>query len=207
MDQFTAARVTKTNIITTDSDEDDSETEEASQREQPFSPSSPSAESIANSSKHSLDDSKLGENPPPSKKPKEETETPLLSAKTKAKRDQAETYAWKNIGDVFAKKNKAKIEPKESKDAEAMFGDMIAEELRQFSGRSKAIVRHKIQNIIFEEQMKTFDQCPPSYRNPSSNLEQPRNVYGSPTNQPNQVQTTSQSYGRTYWTDMIENTS
>ena len=31
MDQFTATRVTKTNVITTDSDEDDSRTEEASQ--------------------------------------------------------------------------------------------------------------------------------------------------------------------------------
>ena len=38
---------------------------------------------------------------------KEPIESPIsVSFKTKAMRDQVETYARKNIGDVFAKKNK-----------------------------------------------------------------------------------------------------
>ena len=39
---------------------------------------------------------------------------------------------------------------------------MIAQELKQFTGRNRAIVRHRIQNVLFEEQMKTFDEPTPS---------------------------------------------
>ena len=74
---------------------------------------------------------------------------------------------------------------------------MIAQELKQFTGRKRAIVRHRTQNVIFEEQMKTFDEPtlskvarsipsatdaaishnPPAYQ-------QPTNMYGSPIYQP-----------------------
>ena len=74
---------------------------------------------------------------------------------------------------------------------------MIAQELKQFTGRKRAIVRHRIQNVIFEEQMKTFDEPTPSKvassilsataaaitHNPPA-YQQPTNMYGSPIYQP-----------------------
>ena len=125
---------------------------------------------------------------------KEPIESPIsVSFKTKAMRDQVETYAWKNIGEVFAKKNKNESNStKQSKDSETLFGEMIAQELKQFTGRKRAIVRHRIQNVIFEEQMKTFDEPTPSKvarsipsaaaasipHNPPA-YQQPTNMYGS----------------------------
>ena len=44
------------------------------------------------------------------------------------------------------------------KDSEAIFGEMVAEELREFTGRRRAIVRHRIQTLLFEEKMKSFDE-------------------------------------------------
>ena len=63
-----------------------------------------------------------------------------------------ETYAWKNIGEVFAKKNKNESNStKKSKDSETFFSEMIAQELKQFTGRKRAIVCHRIKNVITEE--------------------------------------------------------
>ena len=73
---------------------------------------------------------------------------------------------------------------------------MIAQELKQFTGRKRAIVRHRIQNVIFEEQTKTFDEPTPSKvarsipsaaaaipHNPPA-YQQPTNMFGSPIYQP-----------------------
>ena len=113
-------------------------------------------------------------------------------------RDQVETYAWKNSGEVFAKKNKNENNStKQSKDSETLFGEMIAQELKQFTGRKRAIVGHQIQNVISEEQMKTFDEPTPSKvarsipsavaaavpHNPPA-YQQPTSMYGSPIYQP-----------------------
>ena len=114
-------------------------------------------------------------------------------------RDQVETYAWKNIGEVVAKKNKNKSNStNQSKDSETLFSEMIAQELKQFTGRKRAIVRHQIQNVIFEEQMEMFDEPTPSKvarsipsaaaaaaipHNPSA-YQKPTNMYGSPIYQP-----------------------
>ena len=68
---------------------------------------------------------------------------------------------------------------------------MVTEKLRQFDNRRKAIIRHKIQTIIFEEQMQLFNEPtppPPKARKivtPSfpSSIEGSRNsanIYGSP---------------------------
>ena len=71
-------------------------------------------------------------------------------------RDQVETQAWKNIREVFAKKNKNESNSiKQSKDSETLFSEIVAQELKQFTGQKRAIIRHRIQNVIFEEQMKT----------------------------------------------------
>ena len=127
---------------------------------------------------------------------KEPIESPIsVSFKTKAMRDQVETYVWKNIGEVFANKNKNESNSiKQSKDSETLFGEMIAQELKQFTGRKRAIVRHRIQNVIFDEQMKTFDEPTSSKvarsipsaaaaaaipHNPPA-YQQPTNMYGSP---------------------------
>ena len=66
---------------------------------------------------------------------KEPIESPnSVSFKTKAKRDQVETYAWKNIGEVFAKKNKNESNStKQSKDSETLFSEMITQELKERS--------------------------------------------------------------------------
>lgn len=215
LDQHSALRESKTNIADTDNDDYDSEHEDSEKEED--SQQEALSHSVANSNQIK---------PKPKKKAKEDLsketiESPLMSAKNKAKRDQAETFAWKNIGEVFAKKNKAN-ESKQSKDAEAIFGEMIAEELRQFKGRKKAIVRHRIQNVLFEEQMKSFDERPVSFQNaqstvssPSSPTEDPyqaRNAYGSPIYQApaTQVQpndqahwNTSSNTGGAYWTNLL----
>ena len=66
-------------------------------------------------------------------------------------RDQVKTYAWKNICEVFAKKNKNESNStKQSKDSETLFGEMIAQELKQFTGQKRAIIRHRIQNVYLK---------------------------------------------------------
>ena len=68
-------------------------------------------------------------------------------------RDQVETYVWKNIGEVFAKKNKNESNStKQSKDSETLFGEMIAQELKQFTDQKKAIIRHQIQPYLLISQ-------------------------------------------------------
>ena len=128
---------------------------------------------------------------------KEPIESPIsVSFRTKAMRRKVETYAWKNIDEVFAKKNKNESNStKQSKDSETLFSEMIAQELTQFTGRKRAIVRHRIQNVIFEEQMKTFEEPTPSKvassipsapvipHNPPA-YQQPTNMYRSPIYQP-----------------------
>ena len=95
---------------------------------------------------------------------KETIESPIsVLFKSKAVRNQVETYSWKKNGEVFAKKNtNDSNSTKQSKDSETLFGEMIAQELKQFTGRKRAIVRHRIQNVIFDEQMKAFDEPTPS---------------------------------------------
>ena len=120
---------------------------------------------------------------------KEPIETPIsVSFKNKAMRDQVETYAWKKIGEVFTKKNKNESNStKQSKDSETLFSEMITQELKQFTGRKRAMVRKRIQNVIFEEQMKTFDEPTPSKvarSIPSATVAIPHNppAYQQPTN-------------------------
>ena len=157
-DKYTSTRNTKSNIaINEESDEGaDSEREEEEDQEDKANENEELSPCITPKV------SKKGAREKPVIK--EPIESPIsVSFKTKAMRDQVETYAWKNIGEVFAKKNKNESNStKQSKDSETLFGEMIAQELKQFTGRKRAIVRHRIQNVIFEEQMKTFDEPTPS---------------------------------------------
>ena len=194
MDKYTSTRNTKSNIvINEESDEGaDSEREEEEDQEDKENENEELSPCITPKV------SKKGAREKPVIK--EPIESPIsVSFKTKAMRDQVETYAWKNIGEVFAKKNKNESNStKQSKDSETLFGEMIAQELKQFTGRKRAIVRHRIQNVIFEEQMKTFDEPTPSKvarsipsaaaaaaipHNPPA-YQQPTNMYGSPIYQP-----------------------
>lgn len=140
---------TKSNLVTKEgSGEEDEESDGENDYDEPQSPS------LAGASRKAKQP-KIDENS------KASASIASMSTKGKAMRDQVESYAWKSIGDVFAKKNKSN-EQKQSKDAEAIFGEMVAEELRQFKGRAKAIVRHRIHNVIFEEQMKVYDEATPT---------------------------------------------
>ena len=197
MDKYTTTRHTKSNIVTNEESDEgpDSEREEGEDQEDKVNEN----EELSPSTTPKL--SKKGAREKPVTK--EPIESPVsLSFKTKAMRDQVETYAWKNIGEAFAKKNKNEnTSIKQNKDSEALFGEMIAQELKQFTGRKRTIVRHRIQNVIFEEQMKAFDEPVPSKA--ASNIptaaaaaptapiphnqpayQQPTNIYGSPLYQP-----------------------
>ncbi|MEO0687686.1 MAG: hypothetical protein AAFY76_22205 [Cyanobacteria bacterium J06649_11] len=102
------------------------------------------------------------------------------------KKNNVETFAWKNINPEELELTRASssnsithhIEEQPTftsnhsnsntnnntpvmvtkKDSEAIFGEMVAEELRQFTGRKRAIIRHRIQTLLFEEKMKYFDE-------------------------------------------------
>ena len=195
MDKYTSTRNTKSNIVINEESDGgaDSEREEGEDQEDKENENQELSPCIT--PKVSKKEAR--------EKPviKEPIESPILvSFKTKPMRDQVETNAWKNIGEVFAKKNKNESNSiKQSKDSETLFGKMIAQELKQFTGRKRAIVRHRIQNVIFEEQMKTFDERIPSKvarsipsaaaasaaipHNPPA-YQQPTNMYGSPIYQP-----------------------
>ena len=193
MGKYTSTRNTKSNIVVNeDSDEGaDSEREEEEDQEEKENENEELSPCITPKV------SKKGAREKPVIK--EPIESPIsVLFKTKAMRDQVETYAWKNIGEVLAKKNKNESNStKQSKDSETLFGEMIAQELKQFTGRKRAILRHRIQNVIFEEQMKTFDEPTPSKvarsipsaaaaiipHSPPA-YQQPTNMYGSPIYQP-----------------------
>lgn len=96
------------------------------------------------------------------------------------KKNNVETFAWKNVNpdeleltrapsSNSSRKHHIDEQPTiasnhnntvtvTKKDSEAIFGEMIAEELRQFTGRKRAIVRHRIQTLLFEEKIKSFDE-------------------------------------------------
>ena len=215
MDKYTSTRNTKSNIvINEESDEGaDSEREEEDQEDK-------ENENEELSPCITPKVSKKGAREKPFIK--EPIESPIsVSFKTKAMRDQVETYAWKNIGEVFAKKNENESNStKQSKDSET-FGEIIAQELKQFTGRKRAIVRHRIQNVIFEEQMKTFDEPTPSKvarsilsaavaaaaaaipHNPPA-YQQPTNMYGSPIYQPSNSSWNGSVSGNSFnYTDLL----
>lgn len=94
------------------------------------------------------------------------------------KKNNVETFAWKNVNPEeltrasSSNSRKRHIENEQptmtsnhnstalvtKKDSETIFGEMVAEELREFTGRRRAIVRHRIQTLLFEEKMKSFDE-------------------------------------------------
>ena len=134
IDRHTSMRATKSNIVNKDSDEINDEADlESNAEEKENQPLSPAVTCT----------------PKPSGKQKMSSSRQSTNLSS---RDEAETYAWRNIGQVFEKKSKStRGETEKKRDAESIFGEMIAEELRQFDNRRKAIIHHKIQTIIFEQ--------------------------------------------------------
>ena len=158
MDKYTSARNTKSNIVINEESGEGADSERKEEEDQEDKENENEELSPCITPKVSKKGAR--------EKPviKEPIESPIsVLFKTKAVRDQVQTYAWENIDKVFAKKNKNESNStKQSKDSEILFGEIVAQELKQFTGRKRAIVRHRIRNVIFEEQMKTFDEPTPS---------------------------------------------
>ena len=109
---------------------------------------------------------------------------------------------------------KAKQGGSAKNDADGLFGQMVAGELRQISGRSKIILKHKIQSTIFECQIEAWDELQPK-RQPKAHMMSPPstpsygnslqfNAYGSPIHQPPQQsfdQDESNNIG--YYTNLV----
>ena len=69
---------------------------------------------------------------------------------------QAELIALQSIGNAFATKAHS-ASSNDKKDADDLFGEMISQELKQFSARKKAYLKHRIQSLIYESQMETSE--------------------------------------------------
>ena len=67
---------------------------------------------------------------------------------------QAELFALQSIENAFAAKAQSACS-NDKKDADDLFGEMISQELKQFSARKKAYLKHRIQNLIYKSQMET----------------------------------------------------
>ena len=126
-------------------------------------------------------------------------------------KEDAEMFALKSIGDAFAMKAKQGSNAK--KDADGLFGEMVAEELRQVTGRRKAMLKHKIQTTIFECQMEAWDEFQPK-RQPTPNMTSPPltpkyadarqfNTYESPIYRPPQQSYSEDDSSIGYYTNLV----
>ena len=101
MEKYTSTRNTKSNIVISEGSDERADNERAEEEDQEDKENENEELSPCITPKVSKKGAR--------EKPviKEPIESPIsVSFKTKAMRDQVETYAWKNIGEVFAKKNK-----------------------------------------------------------------------------------------------------
>ena len=140
MDKYTSTRNTKLNIVINEESDEGADREREEEEDQEDKENENEELSPCITPKVSKNGAR--------EKPviKEPITSPIsVSFKTKAMRKQVETYAWENIGEVCADKNKNESNStKQSKDSETLFSEMIAQELNQFTGRKRAIVRHRI---------------------------------------------------------------
>lgn len=127
----------------------------------------------------------------------------------KSTKEETETFALKSIGEAFALKATQRGSAK--KDADGLFGEMVAEELRQVSGRSKIMLKHKIQTAIYECQMEAWNgsqpkrqlhmMSPPS--TPSFGNSLHFNAYGSPVYQQQQPLHEDKTDHKGYYTNLL----
>ena len=93
---------------------------------------------------------------------------------------QAEIFALQSIGNAFAAKTQSGSSG-DKKDADDLFGGMIAQELKEFSGRKKALLKHRIQSLIYEFQIESSELPNTNFMPRSPVASQPNtNFYGSP---------------------------
>ena len=123
LDQFAAKKKSKTNLPDEDEYNDDEESEKENQEASTFAANTTTSNTPAtNTPVASNGASTKTLRAPPAKKscndqtPKEQTKenATLLSSRTKAKRDTAETFAWNSIGQAYARKNKEAEGPGDS---------------------------------------------------------------------------------------------
>ena len=110
MDKYTSARNTKSNIVINEESDEEPIVKEKKRKTK----KTRKARMKSYPMYHSKNIKKGAREKPVIKEP---IESPIsVSFRTKAMRRKVETYAWKNIDEVFAKKNKTKvIQPSKAK--------------------------------------------------------------------------------------------
>ncbi|XP_053618252.1 uncharacterized protein LOC128679819 [Plodia interpunctella] len=81
----------------------------------------------------------------------------------------------------------------QEKDEETLFGEYIAAKLRKMDKSTNAIVKHRINNIIFETEIGYQTDMYADYARPSSSRSHPGYYTGSPNDQPNAYPSNSSS--------------
>ena len=71
-----------------------------------------------------------------------------------------------SIGNAFGV-NAQSASSNNKKDADDLFGEMISQELKQFSARKKAYLKHQIQGLIYESRMETSEPAAVASRKPA----------------------------------------
>ena len=69
---------------------------------------------------------------------------------------QVELFALQSIRNAFVAKAQSGSS-NDKKNVEDLFGERILEELKQFSTRQKAYLKHRIQSLIYDSQMETSE--------------------------------------------------
>ena len=65
-------------------------------------------------------------------------------------------FILQRIGNAFAAKAQSGSS-NDKKDVDDLFGEMISQELKQFSASKKAYLKHRIQSLMYESQMETSE--------------------------------------------------
>nr|XP_053618119.1 uncharacterized protein LOC128679727 [Plodia interpunctella]XP_053618371.1 uncharacterized protein LOC128679899 [Plodia interpunctella] len=81
----------------------------------------------------------------------------------------------------------------QEKDEDTLFGEYIAAKLRKMDKSTNAIVKHRINNIIFETEIGYQTDMYADYARPSSSRSHPGYYTGSPNDQPNAYPSNSSS--------------
>ena len=90
---------------------------------------------------------------------------------------QAELFALQSIRNDFAVQSASFVA---KKGADGLFGEMISQELKQFSTSKKGYLKYRIQSLIYESQMGTSEPTN-NLRSQSPVANQPNtSIYGSP---------------------------
>ncbi|XP_043279285.1 uncharacterized protein [Venturia canescens] len=99
-----------------------------------------------------LDEHTLGnENEMSDKEDKKEFKSPKKLA-IKRKKNEEDP----RIAKAFGYLEEATVAAKQKKDQYSLFGEYIADKLRTFDARSRAVAQHRISNVVFELEMNAF---------------------------------------------------